>query len=296
MPLAPPDETRASLQLVVREIAAELNEARAALEAFAENTADAGALHRFAAHVHLARGALRLAEVYGAALLGEEMEQVARYVDAHTRDGNVDPDALDALMRAMEQLPAYVDRVASGGRDVPLALLPLLNDLRAVRGGALLSEGTLLLLNLSSDEPAHPAPEAGGLQPVAELARKLRPRFQLALLGWIRGEHVEQNLAALADIATQFEQAAGSQPLFQLWWVVGAVLEALQHGGIDGSVSVKRLLGHVDRELRRLQQHGEADYADAPPLELMSGSMRCSRSTPRWTRRARRCLRRACGS
>src|SRR5512139_2273267 len=129
MQLAPPDETHASLQLVVREIAAELNEARGALEAFAENTADAGALHRFAAHVHLARGALRLAEVYGGALLGEEMEQVARYVDAHTRDGKVDPDALDALMRAMEQLPAYVDRVASGGRDVPLALLPLLNDL-----------------------------------------------------------------------------------------------------------------------------------------------------------------------
>jgi chemosensory pili system protein ChpA (sensor histidine kinase/response regulator) len=270
MPLALPDETHASLQLVVREITTELNEARVALEAFAENTADSGALHRFAAHVHLARGALRLAEVYGGALLGEEMEQVARYVDAHTRDGKVDPDALDALMRAMEQLPAYVDRVASGGRDVPLALLPLLNDLRAVRGGALLSEGTLLLLNLRSDEQAHPAGEAAGLPPVVELARKLRPRFQLALLGWIRGEHVQQNLAALADIAAQFEQAAGSQPLFQLWWVVGAVLEALQQGGIDGSVSLKRLLGHVDRELRRLQEHGEARYADVPPIELMN--------------------------
>jgi chemosensory pili system protein ChpA (sensor histidine kinase/response regulator) len=270
MQLAPPDETHASLQLVVREIAAELNEARSALEAFADNTADSGALQRFTAHVHLARGALRLAEVYGGALLGEEMEQVARYVDAHTHDGKVDPDALDALMRAMEQLPAYVDRVASGGRDVPLALLPLLNDLRAVRGGALLSEGTLLLLNLRSDEPAHPTAGAAGLLPLVELARKLRPRFQLALLGWIRGEHVEQNLAALADVAAQFEHAAGSQPLFQLWWVVGAVLEALQQGGIDGNVSVKRLLGHVDRELRRLQEHGEVRYADAPPLELMN--------------------------
>ncbi len=269
MPLAVPDESHASLQLVVREIAAELNEARAALEAFAENTEDRGALHRFVAHVHLARGALRLAEVYGGALLGEEMEQVARYADGHYRDGKVDLDALDALMRAMEQLPAYVDRVASGGRDVPLALLPLLNDLRAVRGGALLSEGTLLLLNLRSDEPAHPAADAGSAQ-IEELSRKLRPRFQLALLGWIRGEHVEQNLAALADIAVQFEQAASAQPLFQLWWVVGAVLEALEQGGIDGNVSVKRLLGHVDRELRRLQQHGEARYAEVPPIELVN--------------------------
>jgi chemosensory pili system protein ChpA (sensor histidine kinase/response regulator) len=270
MLFAAPDETHASLQLVVREIATELNEARSALEAFAENTEDRAALHRFAAHVHLARGALRLAEVYGGALLGEEMELVARYVDGHSRDGRIDLDALDALMRAMEQLPAYVDRVASGGRDVPLALLPLLNDLRAVRGSALLSEGTLLLLNLRSDEQARPVGDDAARESVAELAHKLRPRFQLALLGWIRGEHVERNLAALADIAGQFESAAAAQPLFQLWWVVGSVLEALQQGGIDGNVSVKRLLGQVDRELRRLQQHGEARYAESPPMELLN--------------------------
>ena len=48
----------------------------------------------------------------------------------------------------MVQLPIYVDRILAGGRDIPLVLLPLLNDLRAARGRRLLSEGTLLLLNL----------------------------------------------------------------------------------------------------------------------------------------------------
>jgi chemosensory pili system protein ChpA (sensor histidine kinase/response regulator) len=173
-------------------------------------------------------------------------------------------------MRAMEQLPSYVERVASGGRDVPLALLPLLNDLRAVRGGALLSEGTLLLLNLRSDEPARPAADSGAGLSVVDLARRLRPRFQLALLGWIRGESVGQNLEALADIASQFESSASTKPLFQLWWVVSSVLEALQQGGIDGSASVKRLLGQVDRELRRLHEQGEQQYSDSPPIELLN--------------------------
>ena len=263
-----PDETHASLQLVSREVAAELNEARAALEVFAEHPEDRGALHRFVAHVHLARGALRLAEVYGGALLAEEMEQVARHVDAHSAPGKPDTDGLDALLRAMEQLPAYVDRVASGGRDVPLALLPLLNDLRSVRGGSLLSEGTLLLLNLRSDEPARPV--GGEAVDCADLARRMRPRYQLALLGWIRGEHVAANLEALADIAAQFESHATTQPLFQLWWVVGAVLEALREDGLAGNVSVKRLLGQADRELRRLFDSGEAAYATAPPLELVN--------------------------
>jgi chemosensory pili system protein ChpA (sensor histidine kinase/response regulator) len=269
MPLATVDEAHASLQVIAREISTELNEARVALEAFAERPEDRGALHRFAAHIHLARGALRLAEVYGGALLAEEMEHVARYVDAHSGEGRADSDGLDALMRAMEQLPAYVERVANGARDLPLVLLPLLNDLRAVRGGALLSEGTLLLLNLRSTEQARPSSQHVGDREVADLARRLRPRFQVALLGWIRGENAVDNLHHLSEIALQFERAASTQPLFQLWWVVGALLEALQAGGLDANVSVKRLLGHVDRELKRLQE-GEQRYASSPPVEVLN--------------------------
>jgi len=269
MPLATVDEAHASLQVISREIASELNEARVALEAFAERPDDRGALHRFAAHIHLARGALRLAEVYGGALLAEEMEFVARYVDAHSGEGRADSDGLEALMRAMEQLPSYVERVATGARDLPLVLLPLLNDLRAVRGGALLSEGTLLLLNLRSDAQPQPSSPFVGDREVAELAKRLRPRFQIALLGWIRGEQAAENLHHLAEIAMQFERAASTQPLFQLWWVVGALLEALQAGGVEPNVSVKRVLGHVDRELKRLQE-GEQRYATSPPAEVLN--------------------------
>jgi chemosensory pili system protein ChpA (sensor histidine kinase/response regulator) len=269
MHLAPADETNASLQLVAREIAAELNEARLALEAYAERPEERGLLDRFAGHLHLGRGALRIAEVYGGSLLAEEMEHVAQYVARHADGGKVDADGLDALMRAMEQLPAYLDRVASGGRDVPLALLPLLNDLRAVRGGALLSEGTLLLLNLRSDEPARPIATGPGSE-LAGMAKRLRPRFQKALLGWIRAENVDQQLGAMSEVAEQFETASASQPLFQLWWVVGSVIEALRQRGLDSSVSVKRLLGQVDRELRRLQEAGEERYSQSPPLELLN--------------------------
>jgi len=269
MQLGPADETNASLQLVAREIAAELNEARLALEAYAERPEERGLLDRFAGHLHLGRGALRIAEVYGGSLLAEEMEQVAHYVAEHAGHGKTDADGLDALMRAMEQLPAYLDRVASGGRDVPLALLPLLNDLRAVRGGALLSEGTLLMLNLRSDEPARPI-ATGPAGEMSELAKRLRPRFQRALLGWIRGDNVEHQLSAMSEIAEQIETASASQPVFQLWWVVGSVLEGLRQRGLEGSVSIKRLLGQVDRELRRLQDTGEERYSQQPPLELLN--------------------------
>jgi len=261
-----------TLHIVARELASELNEARAALETFGEQQENLALLRKCAEHLHSVHGALRISEVYGAALLAEEMGQVTRYLIDNFAEKRHLAEGLDALMRAMVQLPTYLERVLSGGRDMALVLLPLLNDLRAVRGHALLSEGTLLLLNLSSDQQANPVPAApgeGGLT-VAQWARKLRTRFQLGLLGWIKGERIDQNLEVLSRTAEKMEQIATTQPVFQLWWVVGAVLEALRDGGLEGTASVKRLLGQADRDLKRLYEQGEARYADSPSLELLN--------------------------
>jgi chemosensory pili system protein ChpA (sensor histidine kinase/response regulator) len=261
-----------TLHIVARELATELNEARAALETFGDQQENLALLRKCHDHLHSVHGALRVAEVYGAALLAEEMRQVARYLIDNFAEKRHLAEGLDALMRAMVQLPTYLERVLSGGRDMALVLLPLLNDLRAVRGHPLLSEGTLLLLNLSSDKQANPAPTPPGETPqsVAQWARKLRSRFQLGLLGWIKGERVAQNLEALSRAAEKLEQVATTQPVFQLWWVVGAVLEALRDGGLEGSASVKRLLGQADREMKRLYEQSEPRYAESPPLELLN--------------------------
>jgi chemosensory pili system protein ChpA (sensor histidine kinase/response regulator) len=261
-----------TLHAVAREINAALADARTALETHVEQPENQALLERCALELHQVHGVLRLLEIYGAALLAEEMEQVARYLIALGREHKNQAEALDALMRSMVQLPGYLERVLAGGRDLALVLLPLLNDLRAVRGSALLSEGTLLLLNLKSDRQARPAPPEPG-QPtlsIVQQARRLRPRFQLGLVGWIRGERVEQNLESLAQVAMQLEQVATAQPVFQLWWVVGALIEALREGGVEAGVSVKRLLGLADREIKRLYEQGEPRYAQSPPVELLN--------------------------
>jgi chemosensory pili system protein ChpA (sensor histidine kinase/response regulator) len=151
-------------------------------------------------------------------------------------------------------------------------LLPLLNDLRAVRGASLLSEGTLLSLNLTSDRaPAAREPQPGEpVLGVAQWARRLRPRFQVGLLGLLRGSRDPGALPALVEVAGRIEATATTRPLYQLWWVVGAVLEALGDGGLEESVTLKRLLGQADRELRRLYEIGEERYSAEPPLELLN--------------------------
>ena len=261
-----------TLELVGHELAQTLAEARAAIESYVEQPDNVTLLERCKQELHQAQGVLRVLEIYGAALLAEEMELVADYLLATVSERKGQAESLDALLRALVQLPGYLERVLAGGRDIALVLLPLLNDLRAVRGSALLSEGTLLLLNLKSDKQAQPQAASPG-EPqlgVEQWCRRLRAQFQAGLIGWIRGERVEQNLGALATVAERLEKAATRQPVFQLWWVVGAVIEALREGGLEGGVSIKRLLGLADREIRRLYELGEPRYCQSPPVDLLN--------------------------
>lgn len=290
------DPVREPLLLVADELAVTLNEARAALEQYAEGEVGNQPLERCTALLHTARGVLQITETWGASLLAEEMEQTCRHLMQSRRDQQTD-DGIEALSRAAVQLPAYVERIRDGGRDVPLVLLPLLNDLRAARGRPLLSESTLLLLNIApgavgSAGPRGVIPAAAPARPAAQedsaaLAKKLRPRFQLALLGWIRGDGGMDSLTRLQDVIGRLEAASGNDVVHQLWWVAGGVLEALADRGLEAGVSVKRLIGQADREMKRLQSLGERRFSAQPPVDLVNNLLyyvaRAGSSGPRIT-------------
>ena len=255
-----------ALAVIADELMETIRNAHLALEDCVDGRGGSAALARTGELLHQARGALQIAETYGAALLSEEMELGCKYL-AGLRAGKGREDGLDALTRAMVQLPTYIERLLGGGRDIALVLLPMLNDLRAARGEPLLSEGTLLLLNLSPSRASKRAEkrEGTGEDPVA-VATRLRPKFQLALLGWIKGGASGQHLETLRNVAEQLENSATRDDMHQLWWVVGGVLESLQNGGLETSVALKRLLGQTDRRIKQTIDEGIESF-DAHPVD-----------------------------
>ncbi|MBT8096541.1 MAG: Hpt domain-containing protein, partial [Woeseia sp.] len=261
--------TRA-LNIISQELLEAIRSAHLALEECVDGRGGNTALTNAGDTLHSIRGALRVSEAYGAALLVEEMEAVCVHA-AKLKESPGRDESLDALTRAMVQLPIYIERLLGGGRDIALVLLPLLNDLRAVRGKPLLSEGTLLLLNLS---PARQLAENQSRQPsgedIARLAARIRPRFQLALLGLIKGGNASKHLKSLAEVADRLERAATGDELYQLWWVLGGVLESMQDGGLDIAVAVKRLLGQTDRQIKRLIDNGPDKFADQSVTDLQN--------------------------
>ncbi|HEX7079969.1 MAG TPA: Hpt domain-containing protein [Gammaproteobacteria bacterium] len=263
-----------SLDLVSREIGNTLETARRELEDFAEGNAARDALDRAADLLHLAQGALKIIELNGAGMLAEEMELTCRHVRACKEQQQVDT-GLEALTRAMVQLPAYLERVMSGGRDIALVLLPLLNELRQARGEPSLSEGSLLLLNAGPFErhlasKPQVAVDAESSRRFQLTARRLRPAFQSALLQWIRGHEAPQHLERLIQISGALEKAASTEAVRQLWFVLTGVLRALRGGQLEPTVNVKRLVGQADRQLKRLIDGGEAAWVESPPVELLN--------------------------
>jgi len=262
--------TVSALSIISVELMETLRNAHLALEDCVDGRGGSAALVRAGELLHQARGALQMTETYGAALLAEEMELGCRYLAA-LRAGKGREDGLDALTRAMVQLPVYIERLVGGGRDIALVLLPMLNDLRAARGEPLLSEGTLLLLNLS---PTHGKKksekrEGSGEDPVA-VATRLRPRFQLALLGWIKGGDTTRHLETLTSVTRKLEQSATRDDMYQLWWVVSGVLESLRNGGLETSVALKRLLGQTDRQIKRIIDEGIEAFDSHPVDDLLN--------------------------
>ena len=257
-----------SLLWIKTELDNTLLRGRQLLEGFVENPEEKTHLENCLECLHQVQGTLRMVEVYGAAMLAEEMEAVALAL----KEGKIedkDP-AFESLMRAMLQLPDYLERIVHGQRDVPLALLSLLNELRSVRGEKLLSESALFAQSLSGGvkaiKPEDLSPAGGD---IVAAAKKLRPKFQASLLGWFKSDE-SKHLKALQEIANELEQTATIPSSFQLWWVLGGVLEALDENGIEASVSLKQMLGQVDRQIKRLIDEGESVFESAAPTELVN--------------------------
>ena len=245
-----------------------LSEARQALEAHAEDSSDKAAMQSCVTLLHQVLGTLRMVELYGAAELDQEMEHLAQSVlDGKVADRD---EALGALMRGVVQLPDYLDLIESGHKDIPIVLLPLLNDLRDARGAEPVDQRVLFHPDIDRPLPA----EAAGARvayPFADLRQRvtqIRARFQVQLLAWTQGK--QPNFAEMRDCMDELRAACHEETARRLWWVAAGVLEALQQGRLDHHLgSLRQQFGHLDRTIRHMQDQGEDVCGDEDARELV---------------------------
>ncbi len=263
-----------TLQWVKPELDDTLSIAREALESYVDNPGKRDFMRTCSDHLHQVHGTLKMVELYGAAAVTAEMEAlVGALLDDEVAQRE---EAYAALMRGLMQLPDYLERLSSGHRDVPIVLLPLLNDLRATRGQDPQPESAMFYPNLDAFLPEQaPAAmsEAYAAAHRAELSG-LRLRFQHQLLAWFRGQDPAQQLVGMRKTLLAITARCFHVHGRRLWWIAAGVLEGLEQGMLKAhATEVRQLIGKVDRNIRLLIEHGEnslrASDADEVACKLL---------------------------
>ncbi len=246
----------AALDWVTQEIDETLSHARDALEGWANDPNDKSKIRFCLGHIHQVHGSLQMVEFYGAALLAEELEHLAQALCDEKLQFVV--EAQESLMRGILQLPLYLDFIKTHRQDQPAMILPLLNDLRAVRGENLLSESRLFNPDLrpATQLSTKRLPASIDASQFLSVLKKLQQMYQIAAASIIRGIKVKENIEYLNKVlARQYKLTSGTlnQPL---WEISLALVEALSIDGVELTASVKLLLRQLNRELKLLLRSG----------------------------------------
>ena len=209
-----------------------------------------------------AAGCLTMLELPAARQLVSEMRALSQAIG--------DPQRLkhercaELLICAALFLPRYLDYVHTRGHETPALLLPTINLMRFVRRAGLIPEHEFVSYQL----PTPPAARAEHRPPAAHLVpriRQLRHLYQVGLLGVIRNRALEVHLRFLSHTLDRLQQLCGEQ---EPWQLTQGLLEALLCGSLTLDISIKHMLGRVDRQIRDFALAQEAPVTRAPDQTL----------------------------
>lgn len=249
----------ASLNLVRSEIVNALDQAAAQLDTYSE-TGDTESLRAFLEEVQQVWGTFKMLDFRAGERLCEELAETGRVV----RMQAVTESALNAFTQAIVFLKRYVDFIVGGDPVAPSLLIPTINMVRKERKEKALPEAYFFLVNLRPKLQV-PVAEASSNFPY----RRARQMYQLGLIGLIRGHGRRGPLQVMQRAIRRFEQASRGGASWLFWYVVEGALDALSQDSFEMTPQRLTLLGHLDRQVRRIQDTEGKAFAEKLPDWLL---------------------------
>ena len=245
-----------------------LKQTRQALEQFVEYPSDTAPLQQCVTWLHEIYGVLKVLELQTAALLVQDIELTIKTILAGKIENN--EATYDILMRALIQLPNYLDHLAIVQRDIPLALLPLLNNLRALRKQKPLTANSLftpdLSVTITSFKPIKLTDDK-----LKKYMQQMRAAYQKGLAVLFKNpKQPVEGLKFLYTVMQRLQQATGTAPITKVWWVAEGVIEALLQKGLVLNKPILNLLKQIDASINQVMTHGNAALKIAPSKALLN--------------------------
>ncbi|ALG68249.1 hypothetical protein [Beggiatoa leptomitoformis] len=245
-----------------------LKQTRQALEQFVENPNDKAPLQQCIVWLHEIRGVLNMLELQTAGLLVQDLELTIKTLLIGKIENS--EKTYDILMRGLVQLPNYLDHLAIIQRDMPLALLPLLNELRVLRQQPVLSALTLFTPDVSVTLPPVANTPKLADDKFKPYINQMRATYQKALMVLLKTpQEPADALKLLYSVMQKMQQITGNAPLNKVWWITEGVLEALLQKGLALNNNLITAFKQMDGLLKQMVDHGNASLRLIPPKPLM---------------------------
>ena len=227
------------------------------LETFASDNASREPLNAVLDQLERLKLTFDVMEQVGAGLLCDEMMVAVRHM-LHSENINIG-ESLNALTDAVIVLPSYLDRLQAGHEDMPILLLPTLNELRATHDESLLSEGSLFAPELDVIVPELSGSEADHIATSAfpAFAANIRSQYQAALLGWLNEQSKDALIGPMQEVCRTLYIRLVRNELRRLWWIAERAMQGLRERAIDNDLPLRRLFARLDLTLKAMVDGGE---------------------------------------
>ena len=252
-----------------------LGQIRTQIEHIANNAHVGDGIETTANHLVQLKYTFEALVLQGATLVVEEMITVCEELKRNNvRDRQ---KAFGALMDAIVVVPSYLDRLQAGHHDLPILLLPVINELRAAYNANIVSEATLFAPSLDVPLPEL-YPEAGEHAPVfdepfQEFALRMRRQWETALLRWLQHQDNIELLSPLHSVCETLYRRVERMDLRRMWWIAAEVIGGLLDGVTDNDIHLRRLFARLHLNLKTLTEGGEeatdVESADAVSQALL---------------------------
>ncbi|CAA0080124.1 Chemotaxis protein CheA [BD1-7 clade bacterium] len=260
-----------ALDWVRNEIQETLQQAVAALQAYAVEPEDVTKLRFALTYVHQVGGSLTMIEQHGAALLAKEIEDVL----VAAADGPVGDDlvsSLTVITQAIDDLLRHLADTAETGIDEPQQLLAPLNAVRALKlsdNDDEYTEADVFNPDVNSPQSTPAQEPTVSSQEFNALIKKLRHHYQRCLLNIARDKDLAASYQVMVKVATALYKASRRTASEPLWEVVYALIDQLQKDARPADLNTKKALKHIDCEIKSLQDGGREALGNAPDSAIL---------------------------
>ena len=177
-------------------------------------------------------------------------------------------DGLEVLMQAIIQLPHYLEHVKVGRRDLPVVLLPILNELRSTRGENFLSETSLFTPHIEHNTPLSGIQKNQFTQAnFSQWLRKTRQMLQAATLQLLQDKEPELAKHYINKLFARLNKTMGGTPQGIIWLPALAFSEWLMKQDALPK-SAKVLLRQLDQLLKQDLDKG-VTVINRPPADQL---------------------------